>query len=148
MRLGGLVRRVCIIKTPLGRSFCKQHILQYKYSFRFIPAVSIDCESSSPWWLPLSLSSPCSPSTPTSAFSFLCVYDKQRRKFQTVVVLSQQPLLQLSLGRMARVSHLITEALPGSWAWGRFSGGNSRNLIGWGRQRTVNPLHKGPGARS
>lgn len=31
---------------------------------------------------------------------------------------------------MARVSHLITNALPGSWAWGRFSGGTVETWSG------------------
>lgn len=59
----------------------------------------------------------------------LCVW-QTAKKFQTVVVLSQQPLLQLSLGRMARVSHLIMNALPGSRAWGRFSGGTVETWSG------------------
>lgn len=92
------------------------------------------------------------PSSPLSLCSRICFHFslcvwQTAKKFQTVVILSQQPLLQLSLGRMARVSHLIMNALPGSWAWGRFSGGNSRNLIWWGRQRTVKPPHKNPGVR-
>lgn len=92
------------------------------------------------------------PSSPLSLRSHICFHFslcvwQTAKKFQTVVILSQQPLLQLSLGRMARVSHLIMNALPGSWAWGRFSGGNSRNLIRWGRQRTVKPPRKDPGVR-
>lgn len=69
---------------------------------------------------PLFLSS--FPPVPTSAFIFLRVWQTEK-KFQTVVVLSQQPLLQLSLGRRRRVSHIMVNVLPGSWAWGRASGG-------------------------
>lgn len=99
----------------------------YKYCFRFIPTVSIAWETCL-WWLLHSppLPSPCS----YICFHFsLCVW-QTAKKFQTVVALSQQPLLQLSLGRMARVSHLIMNALPGSWAWGRFSGGTVETWSG------------------
>lgn len=95
--------------------------------------------------LPL-LSHPPLP-VPTSAFIFLRVW-QTAKKFQTAVVLSQQPLLQLSLGRGRRVSHLMVNVLPGSWAWGRSSGGNSGNLIGWAVQRTVKPLYKDGGQNS
>lgn len=68
------------------------------------------------------------PSSPLSLCSYICFHFslcvwQTAQKFQTVVVLSLQPLLLLSLGRMARVSHLIMNVLPGSWAWGRFGGG-------------------------
>lgn len=72
----------------------------------------------------MTVSLPLFSSAPTSAFIFLRVW-QTAEKFQIVVIPSQQPLLQLSLGRMARVSHLIMNALPGSWAGGRSSGGAS-----------------------
>lgn len=76
-------------------------------------------------------------SSPPSLFlcSYICFHFSQsvwqtEKKFQAVVILSQSPLLLLSLGRMARVSHLIMNASPGSWAWGRFRGGTVETWSG------------------
>lgn len=84
------------------------------------------------------------PPVPTSAFIFLRVW-QTAKKFQTVVVQSQQPLLQLSLGRRSRVSHLMVNVLPGSWAWGRSSGGTVETWSAEPCSVQLNlPIKKGP----
>lgn len=140
-----LERKLCLIKTPLGGLLCVQHTSLYKHWIRFIPIVSIAWETSRLWWLLLLFLLHTPPLLHLLSFFSVCMTNsKEIPNCGRPKPAAPPPAFSWQDGSCLTFNH---ECFARQLGLRESQWGNRRNLIRWGRQRTVKPLHKDPGAR-